>query len=67
MKVQLTRIELSAVLWAVGQHSESNANDIVEMMSEGLSRAEAKALIRANVKLRNAGRYKQNIKPGDHQ
>ena len=63
MKLDLSRSELEAVQWATGQHTESNANDVKEMMLEGLSRNEAKALIRANAKIREKLGYKPMLKP----
>lgn len=51
MNVQLSPKELHAVLWAVGQFTSGNAYAIKEMMLDGLSRSQAQALIRAEVKL----------------
>lgn len=62
MKIELTRAEVEAVLWAVGQFTESNANDIQEMKRCGMSAHSAKALIRADNKLREQGHYRRLIK-----
>ena len=52
MKRQLTRFELDQVLWAVSQFTDANARDLNQMRKDGLTTRQAKALCKADLKLR---------------
>lgn len=65
MRIELTRAEVDAVLWATGNFTHANAYDIDEMVSNGLSRSQAKALLRAEDKMRLVGNYKPIRKTGE--
>ncbi len=52
--IKLTAAELEAVLWAVGNMTDGNARDIDEMMACGITRREARNLLRAEIKMLSA-------------
>lgn len=53
-KVQLTKPQAEAVLYAIGNFTTANARDIREMMLCGFTRHGALALLRAEQKIREA-------------
>lgn len=60
MKIDLTPAELEAALWAVGMQTIGNACDIDEIVSCGISRKEAYALLRAYSKMIEARSPRRN-------
>ena len=63
MIIKLSREEIKACLWAIENHTAANANDIGEMLLEGMSAKQAVNLISANKILRRAIDEQREKKP----